>query len=96
MLLDDRAVSVNLPSVVGEALGLDLSKMTGSEKQTAVLSKIDQFKKAAGITKTLGERGVRKGDIVELSKKALKDACMVTNPRDPTPRDIEVVYEEAL
>ncbi len=82
--------------VVGEALGLNLSKMTSRERRTAVLRKVDQFKKAAGITKTLGERGVRKGDIAELAQKALKDACMVTNPRNPTQRDIEVVYEEAL
>jgi alcohol dehydrogenase class IV len=40
--------------------------------------------------------GVRRGDIPELAGKAMQDACMVTNPRQPTPRDIEVIYEEAL
>ncbi len=81
---------------IGAALGLDLSKMTAAEKKTAILGRVEQFKKSAGITKTLGQRGVKLGDIPELAEKALKDACMVTNPRDPSLRDIEVVYEEAL
>jgi alcohol dehydrogenase len=82
-------------AVVGTTLGLDLSGMTAAEKKAAILSRVNQFKKSAGITKTLGERGVRSADIPELAEKALNDACMVTNPRDPSRRDIEVVYEEA-
>ena len=34
--------------------------------------------------------------IPELSRKAFADACIVTNPRRPSVRDIEVIYEEAL
>jgi len=81
---------------IGEAMGIDLNKMTTEEKRKAVLDKIARLKESVGIVKTLGERGVRKSDISELSKKAMEDPCMVTNPRQPNQRDIEVVYEEAL
>ena len=81
---------------IGEAMGIDLDKMTAEEKRKAILDEIARLKTSVGIVKTLGERGVRKSDIPELSKKAMEDPCMVTNPRQPDQRDIEVVYEEAL
>jgi len=31
-----------------------------------------------------------------LSEKAIKDYCIVTHPRRPNQRDIEVFYEEAM
>ncbi len=40
--------------------------------------------------------GVSRSDIPQLAKNALNDVCMVTNPRRPNQRDIEVIYEEAL
>jgi len=101
-ILLDHVMAFNFTEVperyteVGQALGLDLVKMPGDEKKKIILQKVDQFKKSAGIIKTLGQRGVKTADIPELAAKALKDACMVTNPRDPSQRDIEVVYEEAL
>lgn len=81
---------------IGEAMGIDLNKMTTEEKRKAIFNEITRLKKSVGIVKALGERGVRKSDISELSKKAMEDPCMVTNPRHPSQRDIEVVYEEAF
>jgi len=101
-ILLDHVMAFNFTEVperyteVGQALGLDLGKMPADEKKKIILQKVDQFKKSAGIIKTLGQRGVKTADIPELAAKSLKDACMVTNPRDPSQRDIEVVYEEAL
>jgi alcohol dehydrogenase class IV len=34
--------------------------------------------------------------VSELAEHALGDACLVTNPRRPNQRDLEVIYEEAL
>jgi len=81
---------------IGEVMGLDLRGMSDSQRRAAILGEIGQLKKSAGISKTLGERGVRTGDLTQLAQKAIKDPCMVTNPLRPTQRDIEVVYEEAL
>jgi alcohol dehydrogenase len=81
---------------LGEALGLDLQGMQVPEIQEAVISEIRRLKKSVGIHKTLGESGTKRSDIPDLAEKAMKDPCMVTNPRIPTQRDIEVIYEEAL
>lgn len=81
---------------IGEVMRLDIRSMTSNEKINAVFNEIVNFKKACGIYKTLKERGVNTGDIKFLAQKAIKDPCMVTNPRTPNQRDIEVIYEEAL
>ncbi len=81
---------------IGEAMGLDLRGMTAEKRRGAILSEVARLRRAAGIDRTLGALGVTSADIPALSRKAIKDACMVTNPRRPGPRDIEVIYEEAL
>jgi alcohol dehydrogenase class IV len=81
---------------IGEAFGLTLHGMQSPEIQDAVISEIRRLKRSVGIQSTLGERGTKRSDIPALAEKAMKDPCMVTNPRVPTQRDIEVIYEEAL
>jgi alcohol dehydrogenase class IV len=82
--------------LVGEALGLDLRGLPAAGKLNRILDEISGLKASVGITASLKEKGVQTGDIVQLAKNALHDPCMVTNPRRPTQRDIEAVYEEAL
>ncbi len=81
---------------IGEAMGLDLRGMSGPEKLRRILDEISALKASVGITATLQQKGVQTQDIAQLAGNALHDPCMVTNPRRPTQRDIEVVYEEAL
>ncbi len=81
---------------VGEALGLKLTGLPASERLRLILEDISGFKKSLGITATLRDKGANKDDIGHLAENALKDACMVTNPRLASKRDIEVIYEEAL
>lgn len=81
---------------IAEKMGLDLRGMSVKQKRAAILGEIATLKKAAGISKTLGDRGARLSDVPQLANKALKDPCMVTNPLRPNQRDIEVIYEEAL
>jgi alcohol dehydrogenase class IV len=40
--------------------------------------------------------GVRVADIPFLSRHAMEDPCILTNPRASSMRDVEVVYAEAL
>lgn len=101
-ILLDHVMSFNYQGAVerylrvGEALGLDMRGMGAKEKRDAILREVAILKKASGITKTLGERGACMSDIPVLAKKAMQDPCLVTNPRRPNQRDIEVIYEEAL
>lgn len=81
---------------VGQALGLDLRGMTTAKQKTAVISDINSLRQRVGVYHTLSQMGVSRSDIPQLAHNALHDACMVTNPRRPNQRDIEVVYEEAL
>ncbi|MFO7680150.1 MAG: alcohol dehydrogenase-like regulatory protein ErcA [Chloroflexota bacterium] len=81
---------------VGQALGLDLRGMTTAKQKTAVISDINSLRQRVGVYHTLSQMGVSRSDITQLAQNALHDACMVTNPRRPNQRDIEVVYEEAL
>lgn len=81
---------------IGQALGLDLHGMTTAEQKTAVISDISCLRQEVGVYHTLSQMGVSRSDIPQLAQNALHDACMVTNPRRPNQRDIEVVYEEAL
>lgn len=81
---------------IGKALGLNPGKRNPKEIKNAILDEIIRLKHSAGITKTLKERGTSKSDIPQLAGKAINDPCMVTNPRMPVQRDIEVIYEEAL
>lgn len=81
---------------IGEAMNINLRNMTSKEKKRIILDTVARLKKNAGISNTLGDRGARQNDLPVLSAKALKDPCLVTNPRQANKRDIEVIYENAL
>ncbi|MDL9937012.1 iron-containing alcohol dehydrogenase [Gordonia sp. ABSL1-1] len=51
---------------------------------------------AVGLPTGLGSLGVRADDLPLLTELALRDACMRTNPRRPTPDDVARIYREAL
>jgi alcohol dehydrogenase len=81
---------------IGEAMGLTTMGMAPDEIRSALHSKIRYLREAAGITHTLAELGVTRGDIPELAQRALNDPCIFTNPRQPKKQDIEAIYEKAL
>ena len=101
-LLLQHVVNFNFPEArqrylkIGAAMGLQLEGMSLAESQRAVIAAIDELKHRVGIDTTLKQQGATLADIPTLAKKALRDPCMVTNPRNPSQRDIEVIYEEAL
>jgi len=49
-----------------------------------------------GITRTISAPGIQYEQIPTLAEKAMLDACMVTNPRRPTQKDIEKIYAAAF
>nr|WP_320051270.1 alcohol dehydrogenase-like regulatory protein ErcA [uncultured Desulfuromonas sp.] len=80
-----------------KCLALDGPKqMTSREAQKRILNEVNRLRQAIGIQQTLSERGVHRSDLEELAVKALRDPCLVTNPRSAKKRDLEVIYEEAL
>ena len=79
---------------VGRAMGLD---MEGSPADGELLSQaLVRFRRRVGIHQTLGRLGVTTADIPDMARKAFHDPCLATNPVQPTVREIEVIYEQAL
>lgn len=98
-LLLDHVMAYNFQAApgrylrIGEAMGV--RPLPGQEKET-LLAEVVRIRQAVGITRTLGQMGVTAEDIPSLAQKAMKDACMVTNPRHPSVKDIEEIYEKTL
>lgn len=81
---------------IARTMNLDLRGMTTSTAKKALMAHIVQLRKQVGINHKLQKAGVGIADIQPLAKKAVADACLITNPRKANQRDIEVLYEEAL
>lgn len=82
--------------VITATLGLDVKGLNSRQIQQQLVAKIIDLKQQIGLQQSLSANGVNISDISLLSKHALDDLCMLTNPRQPNKRDVEVVYEEAL
>lgn len=101
-LLLPAVIDFNFPAVpdryrqIGEALGLATAGMAPDEVRTAIHYRLACLREAAGITRTLTDMGVSPDDIPELAAKALEDPCIFTNPRQPSLKEIEEIYEKAL
>lgn len=101
-MLLDHVVEYNFPTAVeryrdiAAAMGIAASDLAPAECLAALTGAIRKFRAIAGITTTLSSAGVMPENIPALAQKAMKDACMVTNPRRPTAQDIEAIYEKAL
>lgn len=101
-MLLDHVIDFNYSSasdrfeLIAEAMGLDLRGMAPQKKKRALLKHVRELKLKAGIVHTLADVGVGRTDMPFYTDHALRDPCMATNPRRPSKRDIEVVYEESL
>ena len=82
--------------MVAETLGIDTRGLTHPQIRLRLVEHLVQFKHAVGFHETLALHGVGSSDIPFLSRNAMQDPCILTNPRDSTQRDVEVVYAEAL
>ncbi|MCD1294005.1 alcohol dehydrogenase [Methanocella sp. CWC-04] len=78
------------------AMGLQLAGSGSDERSSALSDHVREILRKAGIDKCLGDLGVKNEDIRGLVQNALRDPCIVTNPRIPSESDLERIYEEAL
>lgn len=81
---------------IAEALGVQttgLGVWKAAEKGVATVRKLFSD---IGISQRLSEVGLREEHIDRLSENALKDACLVTNPRDCSVEDIKELFKRAL
>lgn len=83
-----RVASARLADVA-VALGVEASA-------EAALAAIRQLAADVGIPAGLTQLGVKDADIPTLAANALKDACGLTNPVQPTQAEVEAIYRAAL
>lgn len=101
-ILLDHVVQFNFDAepekykLIGEALGLNLDGISKEEIKSALINKIQGLKDEAGVNHSLKDVGVTLDDIPELASKAMNDACIITNPRKPSQRDVEEIFQNAL
>lgn len=101
-LLLDQVVEFNFESEpkkykeIARALGLEIDRMDDNEVKKTLINGIQDLKDEAGVNHSLGDVGVNNGDIPELARKAMNDACIITNPRRPTQNDVEEIFKNAL
>jgi alcohol dehydrogenase class IV len=81
---------------VARALGCQTDDAPDDEVRDTLLEAIRQLRTDLGITRNLAELGVVREDIPHLAELAMKDPCLLTNPRKPVQADIEAIYEAAL
>jgi len=81
---------------IAETFGIDCRGLNHREVCARLIEHLVQLKRAIGFHESLGRQGVSLTDIPFLAGHALEDPCILTNPRKPNRRDVEVVYAEAL
>jgi alcohol dehydrogenase len=81
---------------VGKAMGIDMRGTTEAARAKRIGDELAALRNRVGIVDSLAARGVRASDIAQLADHALKDACLVTNPRHANKADIEAIYGDAL
>ncbi|MGC8117594.1 alcohol dehydrogenase-like regulatory protein ErcA [Metapseudomonas otitidis] len=82
--------------VVAKTLGLDVRGLNQTQTRQRLVEHLVAFKRSVGFADTLSLHGVSVSDIPFLSRHAMEDPCILTNPRESSQRDVEVVYAEAL
>jgi alcohol dehydrogenase len=82
---------------VASARLADVAVALGAEASAdAALAAIRQLAADVGIPAGLTQLGVKDADIPTLAANALKDACGLTNPIQPTQAEVEAIYRAAL
>ncbi|KAA0876394.1 alcohol dehydrogenase-like regulatory protein ErcA [Nitrincola tapanii] len=82
--------------VVADTLGIDTRGLSSPQIKKRLMNHVICFKRQVGLYQKLGEQGVHLTDIPYLSDNAIKDPCILTNPRKSNHRDLASLYEEAL
>ena len=81
---------------IGEAMGINFDGMTENKRKATIMQELKHLKESIGVDHTLKRMGVKESNISQLSKNAMEDSCIVTNPRRPKQEDIEKIFKNAL
>lgn len=78
------------------AMDLDVAREPVAQAATAAIERVRALLREVGVPDRLSRLGIERPMIPALSKKALEDACHLSNPRSCTEADMARLYELAL
>lgn len=81
---------------IAKVMGEDVAGLPTMEAAKLAVAAVRQLIADIGLDKGLGEIGLREEFIPLLSENALKDACLVTNPRPASRMDIEAIFRKCM
>lgn len=82
--------------LIAGAMGQDVSGMDTISAAEKAVESVRRLVADIGLAKGLAEFGLKEESIPELSRNALKDACLITNPRDIDEKEIEAIFRKAM
>lgn len=97
-----HVMEFNLPACperfkhIAWSLGKDVRNTSAEKGALLAIEGIRELIADIGLAKGLGAMGLREEFIPLLSRNALNDACLVTNPRNATVEDIEAIFRKAM
>ena len=81
---------------IAVAMGLNTQGLNGRQRASLIADALAEKRRVLGLTEKMSNKGVKYGDIADLAYYAVRDACLVTNPRYASVDDLKVIYGEAL
>ncbi|WP_431799954.1 iron-containing alcohol dehydrogenase [Halobacillus andaensis] len=81
---------------IAEVMGEDTRGLTMIEAGQKGISHVKSLAQDIGTPQRFSQMGLEKDAIAIMSKVAIEDACMITNPRDITVQAIEELFRRAL
>jgi len=81
---------------IGKALGAEVQDLTDKEGADAAIATIVKLSQSVDIPAGLKELGAKEEDFGTLADNAMKDACGLTNPIQPSHEDIVAIFKAAL
>lgn len=81
---------------IGRVFGLELADMEPDCAARQLCRAIELFRRGIGIGNSLKDLGIRQQDLPQLVGHAMQDACMATNPKGMTAKEMTAVYEQAF
>jgi alcohol dehydrogenase len=81
---------------IAEAFGCDLAGLPRAEQKARLVEEFRRCRRELGMPEHIGERKFNRADYSRMARATLLDACLVTNPVQPTEEEIVAIYERAL
>jgi 1,3-propanediol dehydrogenase len=78
------------------ALGLPVERLPGEDAAYLLAEWVRTLADDVGVSDGLGRLGIDPGDVDQLARTALDDACLATNPRPTSQADLAALLTDAL